>query len=94
MKKLLALPLLMFCISVVAQPKPKAKLKVKPPKTSRTLDSLDHLKAATSKYTDNVDDRMKGPNGEKIFIGPNGGRYYLKGTNKVYVQYGNKKKKG
>ncbi|HMO31849.1 MAG TPA: hypothetical protein PKE63_10835 [Lacibacter sp.] len=48
----------------------------------------------TNKYNDNVDDRMKGPNGEKIYIGPNGGRYYLKGDRKVYVEYkGNKKKK-
>ena len=52
--------------------------------------------AATSinKYNDNVDDRMKGPNGEKIYIGPNGGRYYLKNGKKVYVPYkGTKKKK-
>ena len=47
----------------------------------------------TTKYTDNVDDRMKGPKGEKIYIGPNGGRYYLKDGKKVYVEYkGNKKK--
>jgi hypothetical protein len=47
-----------------------------------------------NKYNDNVDDRMKGPNGEKIYIGSNGGRYYLKNGRKVYVPYkGNKKKK-
>lgn len=46
------------------------------------------------KYSDNVDDRMKGPHGEKIYIGEKGGRYYLTGGKKVYVEYkGNKKKK-
>ena len=88
------IPLLMLCIIAVSQPKPNAKPKVKPPKNSFKIDSIDHTKTATNKYTDNVDDRMKGPNGEKIFIGPNGGRYYMKGTNKVYVPYGNKNKKG
>lgn len=49
---------------------------------------------ATNKYNDNIDDRMKGPNGEKIYIGEKGGRYYLKDGKKVYVPYkGNKKKK-
>ena len=48
----------------------------------------------TGKYTDNVDDRMKGPGGEKVYIGPNGGRYYLKDGKKVYVEYKGKKKKG
>jgi len=49
---------------------------------------------STNKYKDNVDDRMKGPKGEKIYIGPNGGRYYLKNGKKVYVPYkGTKKKK-
>ena len=51
--------------------------------------------APTNKYNDDVDDRMKGPKGEKIYIGPNGGRYYLKEGKKIYVEYnGNKKKKG
>lgn len=45
------------------------------------------LKTALSKYNDNVDDRMKGPHGEKIYIGANGGRYYLKNNRKVYVAY-------
>jgi hypothetical protein len=51
--------------------------------------------ASSNKYNDNVDDRMKGPKGEKVYIGPNGGRYYLKDGKKVYVEYnGGKKKKG
>jgi hypothetical protein len=45
------------------------------------------------KYHDNIDDRMKGPNGEKIYIGEAGGRYYLKNGKKVYVKYNGKKKK-
>ncbi|MES2646851.1 MAG: hypothetical protein V4717_08260 [Bacteroidota bacterium] len=45
------------------------------------------------KYIDNVDDRMKGPKGEKVFIGPNSGRYYLKNGKKIYVEYKGKKKK-
>jgi len=50
------------------------------------------IKAALAKYHDNIDDRMKGPNSEAIYIGPNGGRYYMKNGNKVYVEYkGNKK---
>ena len=40
-----------------------------------------------NKYKDNVDDRMKGPKGEKIYIGEKGGRYYLKNGKKVYVPY-------
>ena len=50
------------------------------------------LKSAYEKHRDNIDDRMKGPNGEAIYIGPNGGRYYLKNGKRVYVQYkGNNK---
>ena len=49
------------------------------------------IKAALAKYHDNIDDRMKGPKGEAIYIGPNGGRYYMKNGKKVYVEYkGNK----
>ncbi len=48
---------------------------------------------AVSKYNDNVDDRMKGPNGEKVFIGDKGGRYYMKNGKKVYVEHKTKKKK-
>lgn len=41
-----------------------------------------------NKYRDNIDDRMKGPKGEKIYIGPRGGRYYLNGKGeKVHVPY-------
>jgi hypothetical protein len=48
--------------------------------------------ASSNIHNDNVDDRMKGPNGEKIYIGANGGRYYLSGNKKVYVKYNGKKK--
>ena len=52
----------------------------------------EKVKVALNKYNDNIDNRMKGPNGEVIYIGPNGGRYYMKNGNKVYVEYkGNKK---
>lgn len=50
------------------------------------------VKVALAKYHDNIDDRMKGPNGEAIYIGPNGGRYYMKNGKKIYVEYkGNNK---
>ena len=45
------------------------------------------IKAALAKYHDKIDDRMKGPNGEVIYIGSNGGRYYMKNGKKVYVEY-------
>jgi hypothetical protein len=55
------------------------------------------VKAASTmpgKYNDNIDDRMKGPNGEKVYIGANGGRYYLTAAgNKVYVKHHTRKKK-
>ena len=92
MKKFLLLPFALFCMASNAQPRPKQK--IKKPVTLRAEDSVLWVKKPGTKYTDNVDDRMKGPNGEKIFIGPNGGRYYLKGYKKVYVPYGNKTKKG
>lgn len=61
--------------------------------TRKAKDSTAKKEKTLTKYNDNVDDRMKGPNGEKIYIGPNGGRYYLKDGKKVYVEYkGNKKK--
>lgn len=50
------------------------------------------LKPALDKYHDNIDNRMKGPHGEVIYIGPNGGRYYIKNGKKIYVEYkGNNK---
>lgn len=50
------------------------------------------IKTALNKYNDNIDNRMKGPKGEVIYIGPNGGRYYIKNGKKIYVEYkGNKK---
>lgn len=51
-------------------------------------------KTQVNKYNDNIDDRMKGPHDEKIYIGPNGGRYYIKNGNKIYiVRKSNKRKK-
>jgi len=82
MKKLLLLPLAFVSLVTFAQQKKKA-VKV----------AVDSAKAVT-KYTDNIDDRMKGPNGEKVYIGPNGGRYYMKGDKKVYLATNIKKKKG
>lgn len=49
--------------------------------------------STTDKSKDNIDDRMKGPNGEKIYIGEKGGRYYLKNGKKIYVAYKGTKKK-
>ncbi|HEY8397485.1 MAG TPA: hypothetical protein VIK80_06060 [Flavihumibacter sp.] len=57
-------------------------------------DKTTTTRTGTNKYNDNVDDRMKGPNGEKIYIGERGGRYYIKDGKKVYVPYkGSKYKK-
>jgi len=51
------------------------------------------MHTAMDKYHDNIDDRMKGPAGEAIYIGSEGGRYYMKNGKKVYVEYkGNKSK--
>jgi len=84
MKKIVLFPLALISLVTLAQPKKKA-LKV----------AVDSAKVkAPNKYTDNVDDRMKGPNGEKVFIGPNGGRYYLKDEKKIYIATNIKKKKG
>ncbi len=50
-------------------------------------------KAKMDKYHDNIDNRMKGPNGELIYIGTQGGRYYMKNGKKIYIEYkGNDKK--
>lgn len=50
------------------------------------------VNSAINKYTDNIDNRMKGPKGEVIYIGPNGGRYYMKNGKRIYVEFkGNKK---
>ena len=38
-----------------------------------------------------VDQEMVGPKGEEIFIGVNGGRYFLKDGKKIYVGYKGKK---
>ncbi len=85
MKKLLFIPLALLALFGSAQVKKQMKTPV-------TVDSTSKKQ---TKYNDNVDDRMKGPNGEKVFMGPNGGRYYMKGTQKVYVtSAASKKKKG
>lgn len=60
-------------------------------KTKKT-DSPQH-KPKPDKYHDNIDDRMKGPNNELIYIGANGGRYYLKNGRKIYVPLKKNKKK-
>lgn len=50
------------------------------------------IRSALAKYHDNIDNRMKGPHGEVIYIGPNGGRYYVKNGKRIYVPYkGNNK---
>lgn len=42
---------------------------------------------------DGIDGRMKGPNGEVVYIGERGGRYYFNAGKKVYLPYnGNKNK--
>ena len=92
MKKLLLFATILFSIAAVAQKKSKVKIK-KQVTTTVAPDSIPTPPKPTTKYTDNVDDRMKGPNGEKIYIGTGGGRYYLKNGKKIYVPYGNKNKK-
>ncbi len=74
MKKIMiAFALLLFTVTSFAQ-------KAHPRKQVR-------LKTAMDKYHDNIDNRMKGPGGEAIYIGPNGGRYYMKKGKKIYVEY-------
>jgi|GEM_PF-3036478 len=96
MKKLLLVPLALLSVAIMAQTSTRTKTPAKLKKVVSKVvsDSIPVPPKPTTKYTDNVDDRMKGPNGEKIFIGPNGGRYYLKGDKKIYVPYGIKNKKG
>jgi maltose-binding protein MalE len=44
-----------------------------------------------SRDEDGIDGRMKGPNGEVVYIGEKGGRYYKNASgNKVYVPLGGK----
>jgi nitrous oxide reductase accessory protein NosL len=80
MKKLLiACMLVLVTIASFAQKTKTHKIQIK-------------KKISTDKYHDNIDNRMKGPKGEVIYIGANGGRYYLKNGKKNYVEYkGNKK---
>ena len=59
----------------------------------KTKTTAAKTKHKMDKYHDNIDNRMKGPNGEVIYIGVNGGRYFMKSGKKIYVEYkGNKKK--
>ncbi len=65
-----------------------------PPKTGKVVKTVTKAKPSKSKDADGIDGRMKGPNGEAVYIGEKGGRYYLNAAgNKVYVEYGNKNKK-
>ena len=51
------------------------------------------VKVATSKSkdADGIDGRMKGPKGEKVYIGEKGGRYYInEAGNRIYLKYGKK----
>ncbi|ULQ56521.1 hypothetical protein KJS94_17865 [Flavihumibacter rivuli] len=83
----------LFAIALFAGLGYGAIAQTKPTSNTTKSGSTKTPATGTNKYNDNVDDRMKGPNGEKIYIGPNGGRYYLKNGKKVYVEYkGNKKK--
>jgi hypothetical protein len=79
MKKLLLPLAFMFATTLVA--------------AQTTTQKKPGTTKAVNKYNDNVDDRMKGPNGEKIFIGEKGGRYYMKNGKKIYVEHKTKKKK-
>jgi len=81
MKRLLFIPLALLALSGTCQVK----------KQKKVIEVVDST-SPKAKYKDNVDDRMKGPNGEKVYIGVNGGRYYMKGTQKVYVPLNKKKK--
>ena len=80
MKKLMiAFPMLLVTIGSFAQ---KKHVNIRQQK----------IRSAFAKYHDNIDDRMKGPGGEAIYIGPNGGRYYMKNGKRIYVEYkGNNK---
>ena len=80
MKKLLiACILLMFTAASFSQKTKPHKIQTK-------------KKISTDKYHDNIDNRMKGPKGEVIYIGAHGGRYYMKNDKKIYVEFkGNKK---
>ncbi len=56
------------------------------------------VKSPTKKHTtlkgggDGIDNRMKGPNGEVVYIGDKGGRYYINANgNKVYMKHKKKK---
>jgi hypothetical protein len=47
----------------------------------------------TQRDADGIDGRMKGPNGQIVYIGEKGGRYYYANSGqKVYMPYGKKAK--
>lgn len=82
MKRIIIMSTFFLCSFFVMAQKNKSKHPNTPEK-----------KATMDKYHDNIDDRMKGPDNQVIYIGANGGRYYLKNGKKIYVEYkGNKKK--
>lgn len=93
MKKILILTALVgVCILGISQPKTKTT-NSKSEKTTVDHEKTKNSTKAADKYHDNVDDRMKGPKGEKVYIGTNGGRYYLNSSNKkVYVPSASNKK--
>jgi hypothetical protein len=44
------------------------------------------IKSAFAKHHDKIDNTSKGPNGEAIFIGAQGGRYYIKNGKRISVK--------
>jgi hypothetical protein len=72
MKKIILALIAISTISIT-QGSAQGKQKAKPAQTK-------------SRDEDGIDGRMKGPNGEVVYIGDKGGRYYMSAAgNKVYV---------
>jgi hypothetical protein len=89
MKKLMIASLMLF-ISIAGKAQTVKKISIQKGGAGKTTTAKN---VKTTKYNDNIDDRMKGPNGEVVYIGTSGGRFYMKNNKKVYVEYkGNKKK--
>ena len=46
-------------------------------------------KSAKNKITHEgeIDEEMRGPRGEEMYIGSGGGRYFIRGNKKIYVGY-------
>lgn len=84
MKKLYFIPLAFTLLINFAQEKPKkAKVIHNKNKVKELPDS--GLLAEITTIEDQVDKKMKGPNGEKVYVGSNGTRYYFKGGKKIYL---------